>query len=127
MKRLAILSLAAFAVCAAGCGDSPATASTQPAKATVDVVGTYRIQGGPAPGINRPLSGTIVIHSGSETGKIVDTVTATNGHFHATVAPGSYVAVGTTGSGAHLICTSGLPAKAKPGHTLHLNVRCDVP
>jgi hypothetical protein len=127
MKRLAILSLAAFAVCAAGCGDTPATASSQPAKATVNVVGTYRIQGGPAPGINRPLSGTIVIHVNSETGKIVDTVTAVKGHFTATVAPGRYVAVGTTGSGASLICSSGLATTATAGHTLHLNVRCDVP
>jgi hypothetical protein len=127
MMRLAILGVAAVAVCAAGCSSTPATAISPPAKATVNVVGTYRIQGGPAPGINRPLSGTIVIHANSETGKVVETVTAVKGHFTTTVAPGRYVAVGTTGSGASVICTSGLAATATAGHTLHLNVRCDVP
>jgi hypothetical protein len=133
MKQLPKLALAAAALfvggalCAAGCasGSSGGDASGQPVKATVAMVGTFRIQGGPAPGINRPLSGTITIHAGSATGKVVDTVTATSGHFHATVAPGRYVLVGTTAHLTGAMCTT--DATAIAGHTVHVGVNCDVP
>lgn len=89
------------------------------------IVGTFRIEGGPAPGINRPLSGQITIHAGSATGRIVGTATAVSGHFHSTVAPGRYVLVGTTNHVTGALCTADTTALA--GHTAHVGVRCDVP
>jgi hypothetical protein len=136
MQRPTNVNLAALGVialvAAAGCGASGSsgggtgsTASGQPTKATVTIHGTFRIQGGPYPGINRPLSGQITIHAGSETGRVVGTVDAVAGHFHATVAPGRYVLVGKDSGGSDLLCTADTTALA--GHIAHAPVRCDVP
>jgi hypothetical protein len=123
--KVKIAALGLIALSAAGCGSGGSTANGQPAKATVTIRGTFRIQGGPFPGINRPLSGLITIHAGSETGKVVGTVNAVDGHFQTTVAPGRYVVVGKDSGSADLLCTVDTTALA--GHIAHAPVRCDVP
>ncbi len=122
---IAALGLAACVAGAAGCATTSAHASGQPAKATVTIRGTFRIQGGPYPGINRALSGRITIHAGTATGKVVGTANAVSGHFRATVAPGHYVLVGQDSEGSDLLCTADTTAVA--GHVAHAAVRCDVP
>jgi hypothetical protein len=115
-------------LCLAACAASAATPNHPPPnQADGTIVGTFRIQGGPYPGINRPLSGKIEIHAGSESGRVVATTTAKAGHFIVTVPAGQYVAVGRTGSGSSLLCTSGEAKTVHATKTVHIAVECDVP
>jgi hypothetical protein len=122
------LPAAALALCLAGCATTAAASdhgSTASSQATI--VGTFRIIGGPYPGINRPLSGVIKIHVGSESGRVVAVTTAKAGHFTVAVPPGQYVAVGTSGSQSSLICTSGEAKTVHAQKTSRFAVSCDVP
>jgi hypothetical protein len=120
--------VATAGLCLAACAANAATPNHPPPnKPDGSIIGTFRIQGGPYPGINRPLSGTIEIHVGSETGQVVATTTAKAGHFTVAVPAGRYVAVGRTGSGSSLLCTSGEAKAVHATKTVHLAVYCDVP
>jgi hypothetical protein len=120
--------VATAGLCLAACAANAAAPSHPPPnKADGTIVGTFRIQGGPYPGINRPLSGRIEIHLGSESGRVVATTTAKAGHFTVAVPTGRYVAVGRTGSGSSLLCSSGEAKTVHATKTVNVAVYCDVP
>jgi hypothetical protein len=123
MQRQLILGMVSLALAAAGCGASAAAASQN---STATIAGTFRIEGGPYPGINRPLSGEIAIHQGSETGAIVARVNAVAGRFQAKLPPGRYVAVGQSERVGGVGCVSTVTT-ASAGQTAHVAVSCDVP
>ena len=77
------LSLGALGLGLGGCASNTASAITTggPTNATTTIVGTFRIQGGPYPGINRPLNGPIEIRANTATGRIVARTTAEHGKF----------------------------------------------
>ena len=94
MRRLdmaAALSLVAlFAL--TGCSDdgsSPDPAPTGQADAGFSVTGTFRVSGGPAPGIDKPLGGTVTFG-----GPVSEEVSAGNGTFAVTLPPGKYIVTG---------------------------------
>jgi ABC-type Fe3+-hydroxamate transport system substrate-binding protein len=125
MQRRLILGIlaASVAMAAAGCGTSSAAPSQS---STATIAGTFRIEGGPYPGINRPLSGEITIHTGSATGRVVARVDAVAGRFQVKVPPGRYVAVGQSERVGGIGCQSSV-GTASANHTVHLAVSCDVP
>jgi hypothetical protein len=125
MRQLATIGSLALGLCLVGCGSSSTPGNGNGATPTATIVGAFRIEGGPAPGINRPLDGQITIHAGTTTGHVVATVTAVSGHFRATVPPGRYVAVGKSDGESGIPCTGSATALA--GHTSHVTVTCDVP
>jgi hypothetical protein len=130
MRRLGPLGATTVLLCAVGCTHSspatppPATVPATSAHDTASIVGTFEVVGGPAPGLNRPLSGSIEIHLGSESGRIVDTVPATDGHFHALVAPGHYVLVGRSVHLPDAACSTAVTAIVS--HAAHVQVRCQI-
>jgi hypothetical protein len=130
MRQLATIGVLAIGLCLAGCSSSsaPATGNNGGGTSvapTATIIGTFRIQGGPAPGINRPLDGKITIHANSQTGQVVGSVIASKGRFRTTIAPGRYVFVGMSSRVGGVGCTAS--ATALGGQTVHVNVRCDVP
>jgi hypothetical protein len=123
MQRHQVLSLLALAVVAAGCGTSSAASSPS---STATIAGTFRIEGGPYPGINRPLSGEIAIHRGSQSGPVVVRVDAVAGRFQVKVSPGRYVAVGQSARVGGIGCVS-TARSVSADQTVHVTVSCDVP
>jgi hypothetical protein len=124
-----LLGLAALALLAAGCGHSQSSPGN-PTGGHGDgtIAGRFRIVGGPAPGIDRPLSGRIDVHAGAATGKVVAvTSTTSSGAFSVSVSAGRYVLVGLTGHSTGASCTSGLPTTVAAGQTARAIVQCDVP
>jgi hypothetical protein len=123
MQRQLILSVLALAVAATACGTS--SAATSP-KSAATIAGTFRIEGGPYPGINRPLSGEIEIHSGTLSGAVVARVDAVDGRFTVKVPPGTYVAVGQSARVGGVGCVAS-PRTVTADQTVHVTVSCDVP
>jgi hypothetical protein len=123
MQRQLILGLVSLALAAAGCGANAAAASQN---STATIAGTFRIEGGPYPGINRPLSGEIAIHRGGESGPIVARVDAVAGRFQVKLPPGRYIAVGQSARVGGIGCVSTV-ATATADQTARVAVTCDVP
>lgn len=128
MWQLGRLALAAGLMCAVGCTHSgsptPTPVATTSTHDTASIVGTFEVVGGPAPGLSRPLSGRIAIHLDSATGRVVDTIEAVDGHFHALVAPGHYVLAGQSVHLPDQTCTAA--ATAVVSHTAHVHIRCQI-
>ena len=128
MRHHVLLGLTTLALLAAGCGHSQSTpGDLTGGHRDATIAGRFRIVGGPAPGINRPLSGRIEVHAGTATGKVVAvTSTTSSGVFSVSVPAGRYVLVGLTGHSTGAACTSGLPTPVA-GQTARATVQCDVP
>lgn len=75
------------------------------------VTGTFHEVGGPPPGINRPLVGTITVYSGTSASGIQVTVVHTdaNGRFQAVLSPGTFFFVGRSSDVSGIPCTSDGP------------------
>jgi hypothetical protein len=121
------LGVVALAVCLAGCSSSTSAPSSRSQASDGTIIGSFRIVGGPSPGINNPLSGTIEIHLMSATGRVIATTTAVSGHFRVAVPPGDYVATGTSARQSGVPCTSDSRTDVRAKATAHLTVSCDVP
>lgn len=95
MKRFGMASTLAVSVLLAavpGCsiGEADDTPSPQPTSATVGSVdGTFRVNGGPSPGLDEPLSGTITFE-----GPVMEEVSAAHGTFTVALPPGEYKVTG---------------------------------
>lgn len=75
-----------------GCSDSDSSPKSDPTRQVdqaVRVAGTFRINGGPAPGIDEPLSGTVTFD-----GPVTEDVGAVSGTFTVGVPPGEYTVTG---------------------------------
>ena len=94
MRRVdtaAALGLAALLVLA-GCSDDVGNPNPTPTDAPdqgVSVTGTFRVQGGPTPGIDEPLGGTVTFD-----GPASEEVDAPNGTFTVALPPGTYTVTG---------------------------------
>jgi hypothetical protein len=93
--------------------------------AAATVVGSLHIVGGPYPGIDHLIDGTIEAHAGSLHGSVVATTTTTHGRFSLDLPPGTYVLTGN-GTGNGLFCTAS-PSRVRAGLTTHAKVVCPVP
>lgn len=101
MRRLAVAAVAlaavALSLCAlvalSGCSDtgsSPNPGPTRQADPAVTVTGTFRLTGGPYPGIDWPLGGTVVFE-----GPVTERVkVGANGTFTVGLLPGEYTVTG---------------------------------
>jgi hypothetical protein len=100
-----------------------------PSHAKAAVAGRFRIVGGPYPGINHPLSGTIEVHVRSLRGPVAARVKAVDGTFAVRLAPGAYVFAGKSGqlTGDGPGCSSDRPVSIRSGRTNLITVQCDVP
>ena len=95
VKRFAVSVLLGAAVLLAamtGCSVEGAddTPSPQPTPAaTGSVAGTFRVSGGPLPGVDEPLSGTVTFD-----GRGAEEVTTPDGTFNLELPPGTYTVTG---------------------------------
>ena len=95
MKRFGVTVLLGAAVLLAvltGCSVEGAdlTPSPQPTPAaTGSVAGTFRVNGGPYPGVDKPLSGTVTFD-----GRGTEEVTTPDGTFNLELPPGTYTVTG---------------------------------
>jgi hypothetical protein len=98
MKRTtaATAVLVGVLLAATGCSDHESTGT---------VIGQYRLTGGPAPGVNRALQGTIWAYAGSielseldQAMAVAHVRTDASGNFTMSLKPGSYSLVGAQGS-----------------------------
>lgn len=131
MKRFGMAStlggavlLAAVPGCSiGGADDTPSPQSTPaPTRAAVGGVdGTFRVGGGPYPGIDEPLSGTITF-----TGPVTERVSASDGTFTVGLPPGEYKVSGQPeGHFAAVICASTTVTVAA-AKTERVDVACAV-
>lgn len=94
-----------------------------------NVLGTFRMVGGPAPGISRPLSGTIAIHKNNRNGRIVKTVHAAGRGMFATFLPtGRYWLVGTSPQfdGSRRGCPTVHPVSVATSQPVVVRVVCEA-
>src|SRR6266508_439699 len=72
------------------------------------VTGTFRMVGGPAPGIVRPLVGDVTVYSGTSASGLQVMVLHTDakGQFHVDLAPGTFFFVGRSPDISGVPCTS---------------------
>jgi hypothetical protein len=120
----AALSVSALAVLT-GCSDSgssPNPGPTGQAESAVEVTGTFRVGGGPAPdGIDEPLSGTVIFE-----GPVTERVDVGAGTFTVELLPGEYTVTGQPeGFFADVRCPSAT-ATIVPGQAANVDVGCIV-
>jgi hypothetical protein len=103
----AALVAAAAVVALAGCsglGGSESQGSTRQPDPDVSLTGTFRVVGGPTPGIDKPLVGTLTFE-----GPVTEETTATHGTFTVDLPPGDYVV--TAQPHGHFAAAACLPTK----------------
>lgn len=125
MKRFGIASTVGVAIlltALAGCIEGVATPLPPSKPSTVvSVDGTFRVSGGPHPGIDAPLSGTVTFE-----GPVTEKVSAADGLFTAGLPPGEYKATGQPeGHFATATCLSTTVTVAAR-HTERIKVVCIV-
>jgi hypothetical protein len=109
---------------AAGCRSGP---PRHPAPST-PVTGTFREVGGPAPGIDRPLAGEILVYEGaSSRGTQVNAAHSdASGRFRLVLGPGTFFFVGRSPSVAGALCTSDGPVTLSTAPR-SVAVTCSIP
>jgi len=107
MTRLLALVGLIVLVGAAGCGSAD---HSHPAPST-PVTGRFHEVGGPDRGLDRPLVGTITVHSGTDASGTQVTVVRTDakGRFTVDLAPGAFFFVGRSSDVSGIPCTSDGP------------------
>lgn len=109
MKRCHISStlgaavvLAAMTGCSIGESEDPPLPEATPAGAG-SVAGTFRVSGGPSPGVDEPVSGTV-----TSKGRGTEEVAQSDGTFAIELPPGTYTVTGHPQKGrlAPTTCTS---------------------
>jgi hypothetical protein len=141
MKRILVTILAALAL-ATGCNDNNkptdhgngtptpvgSSATSAGGRVAADVRGTFRMVGGPYPGISRPLQGTITVHENTRDGKVVQTVTTDkHGKFATFLPPGRYWFVGTSRHITGMGCPNVHAVTVTAAATAHVQVVCAIP
>lgn len=84
---LGVLFVAALSSCSEA--DGKEAKPSAPNTVAVDVTGTFRVTGGPAPGIDKPLGGTVTFD-----GPVSEQVSAQDGTFTVGLPPGQYAVTG---------------------------------
>lgn len=111
-----------------GCSQHPATGT---------IVGQYRLTGGPAPGLNQPVTGTIWVYPGvvelsglPQAKPITQAQAGADGDFSVSLKPGTFSLIGS-GQSTSLTATSGcggpVLVDVKASSRTNINVVCSVP
>jgi len=125
LTALVVLSLAG---CTSGASSDARSRATDPATRndakTVEVSGDFVMSGGPYPGRDVPLSGTVVFESSHAALRVtVDD----SGHFTVRVPPGRYQVTGTSPRfQGRQPCRQRAPLEARLGGVNHVRVSCIV-
>jgi hypothetical protein len=99
------------------------TTSTTRAAAVAEVIGEFRMVGGPAPGIDQPLAGRIEARRETNDGEIVATTqSGEDGAFRIELPPGTYAFVGSTPRVVGPVCRA--EARVNPGQNPPVKVVC---
>jgi hypothetical protein len=124
MKPLIVVAGLAFAL--AACNNDPKGA----------VAGDYRFAGGPAPGLDRPLPGTIWAYPGHVGVSALDTAepaghvdTDAAGHFVLALSPGNYTLMGAQGvrhTEPESGCGTPMYVRVQASHRTTIHLLCDV-
>lgn len=88
--------------------------------------GSFREAGGPAPGFNRPLSGTITVRRGGLAGPVAAMVFAHDGRFRVSVGIGVYGLVGTSPSVVGVRCANTSLVDVRAFATTDAAVVCSI-
>jgi hypothetical protein len=100
---------------------APVTTTTS-ASAPVTISGTFRIVGGPPPGIDHPITGTIVATATS--GRAYTAIAGADGRYSLRVPRGTYTIVGHSQQDQPGQCGGGA---AQVFRDTAVDVQCDVP
>ena len=126
LTAVVVLSLAG---CTSGASSDARSRATDPATGndakTVEVSGDFLMSGGPYPGRNVPLSGTVVFESSDTRLRVT---VGSSGHFMVRVPPGRYQVTGTSPSiqGGQVPCRQVTPLEARLGGVNNVHVICSV-
>jgi hypothetical protein len=95
--------------------------SEQPASTRGTIIGTLREIGGPPPGVDHGIAGTV--HADGPSDSWAGT-TGSDGTFSVTVNAGTYSLTGSPSGGGY--CSGGAHVVVTAGHTTHADVICNV-
>lgn len=125
VSAVVVLSLAGCTSVASGDAQSPVTHPATGNARTVEVSGDFLRSGGPAPGKDVPLSGTVVFESSDATLRVT---VGSSGHFQVKVPPGRYQVTGTSPhmNGGQAQCRQDAPLDARLGGVNNVRVICIV-
>jgi hypothetical protein len=125
LTAVVVLSLAG---CTSGASSDARSRATDPATRidahTVEVSGDFLMSGGPYPGRDVPLSGTVVFESSDAAVRVT---LDSSGHFTVRVPPGRYQVTGTSPRfQGRRPCRQFAPLEARLGGGNHVRVSCIV-
>ena len=126
LTAVVVLSLAG---CTSGASSDARSGATHPATGndakTVEVSGDFLMSGGPYPGKDVPLSGTVVFESSDTTLRVT---VGRSGHFQVSVPLGRYQVTGASPhiNGGQTQCRQVAPLDARPGGVNNVHVICFV-
>ena len=126
VSAVVVLSVAG---CTSGASSDARSRATPPATGNdaqpVEVSGDFLRSGGPAPGKDVPLSGTVVLESSHTTLRVT---VGSSGHFQVKVPPGRYQVTGTSPhmNGGQAQCRQDAPLDARLGGVNNVRVICIV-
>lgn len=124
---VAAVAIAVAGTVSVGCGSSSRNGL---------VVGQYSIVGGPAPGLERPLPGTVWAYAGRfswpdvvKANPAAHVNTDEAGRFQLSLPPGKYtiVATGVSNSPKHRGCTEPVTVEVRASTRRQIKLVCDVP
>ena len=129
MKALMLTTVLVLSLtgCTSGATSDAPSRTTDPTTGndakTVEVSGDFRMSGGPSPGIDVPLSGTVVFESSDTTLRVT---VGSSGHFQVRVPPGRYQVTGESTHIAGTPCPQDVPFEARLGGANNVHVICSV-
>ena len=104
----------------------PAGPTTGRTAETGTIIGTLRLVGGPAPGVDRSVPGDITVTStGADDTVSAQSMTDANGHFFVGVPPGRYLLTGTSPQYYTGACQGGT-VTVRAGARLTRDVLCEM-
>ena len=131
MKALMLTTVLVLSLtgCTSGATSDARSRTTDPTTGndakTVEVSGDFLMSGGPYPGRDVPLSGTVVFESSDTTLRVT---VGRSGHFQVKVPPGRYQVTGTSPhiNGGQTQCRQVAPLDAQLGGVNNVHVICFV-
>lgn len=132
MKRntISVMAPTLAGVVPVGCWSTPTRAASAPLK-TGTVVGTFRIIGGPAPGVSIPARGTVLFTPLKQNqGSSVRAAVNATGRFIAHIPTGTWKVTASSpqfNSNERGACGALHPITVKVGKSTHVAVVCDAP
>jgi hypothetical protein len=123
--RVSLIAVAAIGL--ASCGSS-SSGGTDAKSAPGQVRGTLRVIGGPAPGVNAAIAGTVTATAND--GRTWHQQVTAKQPFAFSLPPGSYSLTGASpaiNDGKQICGRGGSPITVQAGGTTKTNVVCDIP